>query len=58
MLYFVPRGTPSPGRPSDALGMNSARMVEDLEALRQYLGLATVTLLGHSNSGSIALAYA
>ncbi|KAK4695090.1 hypothetical protein P7C71_g2601, partial [Lecanoromycetidae sp. Uapishka_2] len=58
MLYFVPRGTPPSSRPSNAMDMDSAHMVEDLESLRQYLGLKTMTLLGHSNGGSIALAYA
>lgn len=57
MLYFVPRGTKPSSRPISALDMSSAHMVEDLEALRQYLGLANMTLLGHSNGGSIALAY-
>ena len=33
-------------------------MVKDLEALRLHLGLAMITLLGHSNGGSIALGYA
>lgn len=58
MLYFIPRGTPPSSRPIDAQNMSSAHMVEDLDALRQYLGLATMTLLGHANGGSIALAYA
>ncbi|KAK3175030.1 hypothetical protein OEA41_002276 [Lepraria neglecta] len=38
--------------------MSSAHMVKDLEALRLHLGLAMMTLLGHSNGGSIALGYA
>ena len=32
-------------------------MVKDLEALRLHLGLAMITLPGHSNGGSIALGY-
>jgi pimeloyl-ACP methyl ester carboxylesterase len=33
-------------------------MVEDLEALRQHLGLTTFTLIGHSHGGYIGLNYA
>jgi pimeloyl-ACP methyl ester carboxylesterase len=38
--------------------MSSAAMADDLEQLRQYLELETIDLLGHSNGGAIALAYA
>ena len=58
VLYLVPRGTSPSSRPTRALDMSSAHMVEDLEALRQYLGLVQMTLIGHSNGGSIILAYA
>lgn len=57
-LYFNPRGTPPSSRPLDAIDMSSKNMVEDLESLRQYLNLDHMLLLGHSNGGSIALAYA
>jgi pimeloyl-ACP methyl ester carboxylesterase len=38
--------------------MGSVDMADDLEALRIHLGLFEVSLLGHSNSGAIALSYA
>ena len=33
-------------------------MADDLEALRVHLGISEINLLGHSNSGAIALSYA
>jgi proline iminopeptidase len=38
--------------------MGSVDMANDLEALRAHLGLSDMSILGHSNSGAIALAYA
>jgi pimeloyl-ACP methyl ester carboxylesterase len=38
--------------------MGSVDMADDLEALRIHLGLSEISLLGHSNSGAIALSYA
>jgi proline iminopeptidase len=38
--------------------MGSVDMANDLEALRAHLGLSEMSILGHSNSGAIALAYA
>ena len=38
--------------------MGSVDMANDLEALRMHLGLSEISILGHSNSGAIALAYA
>lgn len=57
ILYLNPRGTPPSSRPTEPSAMSSAHMVEDLESLRRYLGLETMTLLGHSNGGSITLGY-
>jgi proline iminopeptidase len=37
--------------------MGSVDMANDLEVLRVYLGLSEISILGHSNSGAIALAY-
>lgn len=58
ILYFTPRGTPPSSRPLDILEMSSKHMIEDLEALRLYLKLGSMLLLGHSNGGSVALGYA
>jgi pimeloyl-ACP methyl ester carboxylesterase len=38
--------------------MGSSDMADDLEALRNYLGLPTIQIIGHSNSGAIVLYYA
>jgi proline iminopeptidase len=38
--------------------MGSVDMADDLEALRVHLGLSKISILGHSNSGAIALSYA
>jgi pimeloyl-ACP methyl ester carboxylesterase len=38
--------------------MGISDMVEDLEQMRQYWGLESIDVLGHSNGGAIGLAYA
>jgi pimeloyl-ACP methyl ester carboxylesterase len=38
--------------------MSTVDMADDLEALREHLNLAEVSVLGHSNGGAIALSYA
>jgi pimeloyl-ACP methyl ester carboxylesterase len=38
--------------------MSTSDMVEDLESLRQLLDLESITLLGHSHGGTIAIGYA
>jgi pimeloyl-ACP methyl ester carboxylesterase len=38
--------------------MGSAAMADDIDALRQFLGLDTIDLMGHSNGGAIAISYA
>jgi proline iminopeptidase len=38
--------------------MGSIDMADDLEALRVHLDLTEISILGHSNSGAIALSYA
>lgn len=38
--------------------MGSAHMAEDIEQLRQHLGLPRIDLFGHSNGGAIAISYA
>jgi proline iminopeptidase len=57
MVYYDQRGSgrsASPRRPSYAM----ARMVQDLEELRQHLGLERWVLMAHSFGGTIATAYA
>ena len=58
LIFVDTRGSGLSGRPADHAKMSSNDMADDLEALREYLGLSTVQLLGHSNSGAIALSYA
>lgn len=58
LVFVDTRGSGRSGRPVDHMKMSSNDMADDLEALREYLGLSTLQLLGHSNSGAIALSYA
>lgn len=59
VLTLSPRGSDESSRPDDVSEMSSMDMAEDLESLRQYLDIpAFPVLLGHSNGGTIALAYA
>ncbi|MGF6760296.1 proline iminopeptidase [Paraburkholderia sp. GAS33] len=58
LVFVDTRGSGLSGRPADHTKMSSNDMADDLEALREYLGLSALQLLGHSNSGSIALFYA
>jgi proline iminopeptidase len=58
-LFFIDtRGTNTSSRPVDPSKMGSVDMADDLEALRVHLGLSKISILGHSNSGAIALSYA
>ena len=58
-ITFDQRGT---GRSEldrvDASTVNLAAMVEDIEALREHLGVETWTVFGHSWGGMYAMAYA
>jgi proline iminopeptidase len=58
LVFVDTRGSGLSGRPADRARMSTDDMADDLEALREYLGLPTLQLLGHSNSGAIALSYA
>jgi proline iminopeptidase len=58
-LVFVDmRGSGLSSRPDDAAKMSSHDMADDIEALREHLGLPSIRILGHSNSGAIAVSYA
>lgn len=57
MIYFDERGSGHSERPkSKEYGMPV--LVQDIEALRQSLGLQQIALMGHSFGGTIALEYA
>jgi proline iminopeptidase len=58
LVFIDTRGSGLSGRPADPMRMGSVDMANDLEALRAHLGLSEISMLGHSNSGAIALAYA
>lgn len=58
VVFIDTRGSGQSGRPTDGAKMGSNEMADDLEALRAYLGIPTISLLGHSNGGAIALSFA
>jgi pimeloyl-ACP methyl ester carboxylesterase len=58
VLVYDTRGSGQSSRPTDAKRMSTADMVDDLEQLRKFWGLDSMTLLGHSHGGAIALSYA
>ncbi len=57
MIYFDERGTGHSERPwTNAYAMPT--LVQDIEALRQNLGLARISLMGHSFGATVAVEYA
>jgi proline iminopeptidase len=58
LVFIDTRGSGLSGRPADPTRMSSVDMANDLDPLRVHLGLSEINILGHSNSGAIALAYA
>jgi proline iminopeptidase len=58
LVYYDPRGIGRSGRSADPALYTMDEYVEDLEALRQHLGLNSFDLAGHSHGGSVALKYA
>lgn len=52
------RGTGGSAVPADATTYRCERQVDDVEALREHLGLERVDLLGHSAAGDLAILYA
>ncbi|WP_343947564.1 alpha/beta hydrolase [Nonomuraea longicatena] len=58
MLRLDLRGTGGSAVPEDPASYGCARQVADVEALRLHLGLADLTLLGHSAGANLAVMYA
>ncbi|MBB6144233.1 pimeloyl-ACP methyl ester carboxylesterase [Silvibacterium bohemicum] len=58
LIFVDTRASGRSSRPADPSQMRSIDMADDLEALRIHLGFSKVSVLGHSNSGAIALSYA
>ena len=58
LIMLNPRGTGVSDRPADHEAYDIDDYVDDLEQLRQHLGLERMLLLGHSHGGVVAQAYA
>jgi proline iminopeptidase len=58
LVYYDQRGTGRSEVPLEAEAINLDAFVEDIDRLREALGLEKVTVLGHSFGGLIAMAYA
>lgn len=53
-----PRGTGGSDRPADARAYEVEDYSNDVEELREHLGLERINLLGHSHGGMVAMDYA
>ena len=58
VVFIDERGSGRSERLEDPTGYTVENMVEDVEAVRQGLGLGRINLLGHSYGGVLAQAYA
>jgi proline-specific peptidase len=58
LVLLDPRGSAGSDRPADARGYRIEDYVDDLEELREHLGLERMNVLGHSHGGVVAMAYA
>jgi proline iminopeptidase len=58
LIFIDERGSGRSQKLEDPSGYTVENMVEDVEAVRQALGLGKVGLLGHSYGGALAQAYA
>ncbi len=58
LIFIDERGSGRSQKLDDASGYTIENMVEDVEAVRQALGLGKISLLGHSYGGALAQAYA
>lgn len=58
VIFIDERGSGRSQRLDDPSGYTVEAMVEDVEAVRQALGMKTMSLLGHSYGGVLAQAYA
>ena len=58
MIFVDERGSGRSQKLEDPAGYTIENMVEDVEAVRQALGLGKINLLGHSYGGALAQAYA
>src|SRR6266849_10547132 len=58
LIFIAERGSGRSQKLEDVSGYTVESMVEDVEAVRQALGLGQISLLGHSYGGVLAQAYA
>jgi len=58
VVFIDERGSGRSQKLEDPSGYTVENMVEDVEAVRQALGLGKISLLGHSYGGALAQAYA
>ena len=58
LVMLNPRGTGGSDRPADSRAYQIDDYVDDVEELREHLGLERLMLLGHSHGGVVAQAYA
>lgn len=58
LVFVDERGSGKSSKVEDAKQYTIANMVEDIETVRQALGLGNITLLGHSFGGVLVQAYA
>jgi proline iminopeptidase len=58
LIFIDERGSGRSQKLEDPAGYTVENMVEDVESVRQALGLGKVSLLGHSYGGALAQAYA
>lgn len=58
LVMLNPRGTGGSDKPADSRAYQIDDYVDDVEALREHLGLERLMLLGHSHGGTVAQAYA
>ncbi|MFI5762536.1 alpha/beta fold hydrolase [Streptomyces sp. NPDC051563] len=58
LILLDPRGTGGSAVPEDPSSYRCDRLVDDVEALREHLGLARTDLLGHSAGANVAMGYA
>jgi proline iminopeptidase len=58
LLTFDPRGSNASSHVKSTDHLTNADLADDLEHLRQYWGVETLNLIGHSNGSAIAIVYA
>jgi pimeloyl-ACP methyl ester carboxylesterase len=58
LVYVDPRGTGNAAPIAELTLLTSDLMADDLDALRQHLGLNRLILMGHAHGGFIAMKYA